>query len=213
MKLAKIEKKENFDRSLAEEAMDRFFTDKIGGPMGTLVSDVPGVIAMPRLSGYDTDKVDWNEFACRVARETGYTILAVANCDWEQEDDCDEEATYVSFQIPSLPENYRDDEWRNNIDGPIGPDMASEEDFAAYRKAETYGKARLRELKAKLGYAQDFERDATQLEVDQLDAILPVVRAWHRDAVAALNNRDVAGAHGVISAELDDAPAPTTPRA
>lgn len=195
-----IEERDGFDRTLAEDAINQYLTEKIGGPQGFLDSSAPGVLAMYRISSYDDGKFSWNELACQVARETGYTMLAAANCDWETDDGPDEEATWLSFDIPGVDPGYKDAPYRDLIDGPIKPDTATAEDFEAFFKARKFAKGRMSELKAKLEYAEDFEKDVIQLEIDQLDILMPSLLAWDRDAVVALNARDVATAHAAWTA-------------
>lgn len=203
-----LEERDGFDRTLVEDAVNKYLTEKIGGPYNFLESTAPGVLAIERIDGYDADKIDWNELACFVARSTGYTMLAAANCDWQTSDGPDEEATWMSFDIPGVDPDYKSEPYRDLIDGPITPDTATADDFAAYFKARTFVGYRAKELKERLGYVEDFEKDVIQIEIDQLDALRPLLLAWERDAVAALNNRDVAKAHEILTADIAAAAAP-----
>src|SRR5690606_1134501 len=108
-----------------------FFTRKVGGAFRILDSEVPGVIALERPGGSDTRKFRWDELAAEIARKTGLGVNSIVHCDWEQVDDADEEAVYIAIEIPSLPTNYRDDPYRNQISARSPEDVPAVEDFVA----------------------------------------------------------------------------------
>jgi len=112
-----------FNRAEAEIALAVALAARIGMEPDFLVSNTPGVVAMCRLDHIDDSKVEWQEVVTEVVEQLGVGILCVANCDWLVEGDCDEEATFISFDVPSLPADYRDDH-RNEID-PVDPEIPS----------------------------------------------------------------------------------------
>ena len=115
------EKAEGFDRSVAEDVIDRYFETKIGGVMPIFESNEPGVIAFERLSWVDGDKVSFDHLASLLKEATGTEVVCVASCDWSFDDRADEEATFFAFDIPSLDTEYRNDP-RNELDS--GADIA-----------------------------------------------------------------------------------------
>lgn len=101
-----IELAEGFDRSVAEGALQDFMTAKLGGGVVIFESAAAGVIAMERLGWDDEKKVDWDEVSEALEKATGISVVEVDSCDWSFDDQCDEEATYLAFGIPSLEKGY-----------------------------------------------------------------------------------------------------------
>lgn len=108
-KLTGIEKAEGFDRTVAEDTIDAYMTAKLGGGFAFFESSNPGVLAMERPDWSDSQKIDWDELAGKLKEATGVEVACVAKCEWSFDDRCDEEAVFISFQIPSLPEDYAGD--------------------------------------------------------------------------------------------------------
>lgn len=103
------EKAEGFDRTVAEDAIDAYMTSKLGGSFAFFESANPGVLAMERPDYNDSERIDWDELAARLKEATGVKVACVAQCEWSFDDRCDEEAVFIAFDIPSLPEDYADD--------------------------------------------------------------------------------------------------------
>lgn len=100
---------EGFDRDKAEDALQKYMEAKLGGGIATYESRVAGVIAMERLNLFVDDQIDWDAFAEVLKAEVGVPVACIANCDWTFDDQCDEEATYIAFDILSLDDSYRDE--------------------------------------------------------------------------------------------------------
>lgn len=179
-----------FDASIAEDAINKFLEKSLGGMYATLESDVPGVVAFERMDGFGKPQFDWNELACAVARDTGYTLVCIANADWGRNDGPDEEATYFAFEVPDFDPNYNDP-YRNLIDGPITPTTATSTDFENWRTARTYVEGRFEELKGKMKYTSGAEFAAAKQDSENLIRIGKELRAWDRDIVSALLVHDL----------------------
>lgn len=202
-----------FDASIAEDAINKVLEKALGGMYGTLESTVPGVVAFDRIDGFNKPLFDWNDLACAVARDTGYTLLCIANADWQTDDGPDEEATYFAFAVPDLDSNYVDP-YRNLIDGPITPTTATAEDFENWRTARTYLEGRFEELKGKMKYATGEEFEAAKLDSANLIRVGETLRAWDKEIVAGLLAHDLAQALAAKEAqeaadEAKDEPMPT----
>lgn len=141
-----IEKAAGFDRTIAEDAIQKAMMRAMSESPASFESVNPGVLAFERVtpSGRNSN-YSWQEIASAVSIETGFGILVVANCDWSFDDQPDEEAVYWAFDIPGLPDDYRTS-FRNMI-YPVDPETAPKpEDFAAQKKAVKLIEARVREL-------------------------------------------------------------------
>ncbi|WP_315921196.1 hypothetical protein [Mesorhizobium sp. SP-1A] len=103
-----IEKEQGFDRAKAEAAIDEYIISKLTLPLETFESNTPGVIAFERPSYIDEDKIDFDELAEFVSARVGIEVVSIGHCDWTFDDDCDEEAVAVAFDIPALEPEYRD---------------------------------------------------------------------------------------------------------
>jgi hypothetical protein len=140
-----LSEQREFDRDAAEAAICGAIHSKLECLPSLLESETPGVVAISRLDSHDQARIDWQEVASEVSREIGIGVLCVANCDWQIEDDSDEEATLIAFDVPELPEEYRNDH-RNEIT-PVDPQTApSTHDFKRLREAKEIVAARLSEL-------------------------------------------------------------------
>lgn len=105
----KIEISEGFDASLAEAALQAYMEKRLGGfGIETFESAAPGVIAFERLGWSDENKIDFDELEQELEKATGLEVVAIVDCEWSFDDKPDEKATYVSFNIPSLEESYKD---------------------------------------------------------------------------------------------------------
>lgn len=93
-----------------------------------------GVIAFERPGFDDTKKFRWDELGAVVARKLGSSgAWCIAHADWET-DTHDEEAVYIAFDVPGVPEDYLDS-YRNMIE-PVTPENApSDEDFRVRDRA------------------------------------------------------------------------------
>ena len=69
------------------------------------------------LTWSDVDKMDWQTTAEELAHRTGLGVVCVADCDWGFDDSHDEEATLIAFDVPDLPQDYRDD--HRNLIHPV----------------------------------------------------------------------------------------------
>lgn len=94
-----IEAGENFDRTVAEDAV----REALGG-VEIFESTVPGVVAFERV-----EAPDWDAFAADLASKVGHTVACIASTDWSFEDRNDEEGFFVAFAIPSVAADYADD--------------------------------------------------------------------------------------------------------
>lgn len=198
----------DMDQSNLEEAVVAALEKRIGWQTETYESANYGVVAVPRLEGEDWRKVDWQEIAAELARETGIGVTCVANCDWTFSDKCDEEATFVAFACPGVPEGYRDDAYRNLI-RRVDPDTApSQQDFDDAKRARRIVKARLLELQGRremLIAAGKSDREATDELVTAEE--LKGLTAFDREALSAVLELDFARAAEAVSKDVP-APAP-----
>lgn len=112
-----IENGDGFDRASVEEALQKAMTDMLGGGVEIYDSAVPGVIAFERID------IDVQRLGDRLSKDIGIGVVCIANCDWTFDGRHDEEAILIAFDIPSVPDDYRDD-WRNEY-SPSKPDDAS----------------------------------------------------------------------------------------
>lgn len=113
--MSATEKPVTFDRERIELAVESYVASKLeNGGVSVFESRTPGVVAMERLDHYDAPKVDWDEFAAAIEAETGLKVVCVAHCEWQFDDQCDEEATLIAFDVPELDAEYRD-YYRNEL--------------------------------------------------------------------------------------------------
>jgi hypothetical protein len=96
-----------FDRSTAEDAVQKYIELKLGMPLEIFLSNTPGVVAMERPSYIDEDKIDLEELAEFVSTKVGIEVVAIDHCDWTFDDDCDQEALCIAFDVPDLEPEYR----------------------------------------------------------------------------------------------------------
>lgn len=97
------------DRANAELAIEEYIVSKLGMPLEIFLSKTPGVIAMERPSYIDEDKIDFEELAAFVSAKVGVDVVAIDHCDWSFDDDCDQEAIYIAFDVPELEPEYREE--------------------------------------------------------------------------------------------------------
>lgn len=117
-----IAKSEGLDILKAENTLTDFFQARVGSVI-IFDSAVPGVMAFERIDAIVGSNKMADDLADHLTAETGIPVICIANCDWSFDDACDEEATLVAFDIPSLPEDYRDDP-RNQIEPRERPSIA-----------------------------------------------------------------------------------------
>lgn len=189
----------DMDQSSLEDAVSKALEKRLGSPVEIYESANFGVVAFERLTGSDARKVEWQELAAELARETGIGISCVANADWQCDDrEWDEEATFIAFTVPGVPENYLDDS-RNGI-VPVDPATApSAEDFVNAKRARLIVKNHLLEL----GSKRDMLISAQRSEREVLDRIADIEKlkdlaASDREAVAAVLNLDFDQALGAV---------------
>lgn len=115
-----------FDRSLAEEAIDKAVAKRLGSAFGYAFFDSanPGVLAMERPDFADSRKLDWQEIAQEAADATGFGVLAVDTVDWSFDDRCDEEALMIVFDTPATPDDYRN---HDTMIEPVEPAKKAQE--------------------------------------------------------------------------------------
>lgn len=104
-----------FDSNQVAMEIEDFFTEKLGATYRVFESRVPGVEAFEKPMPMDCDKISFEELAARLKKATGIDVLVIASCDWTFDDAPDEEAMFIAFDVPELPEDYRSD-CRNWID-------------------------------------------------------------------------------------------------
>lgn len=188
----------NMDQSNLEDAVAAALEKRTGSYLDTFPSANFGVVAFERLTGSDARKVEWQEVAAALARETGIGVSCIAHADWTFDDRCDEEATFIAFTVPGVPKDYLDDS-RNCIE-PVDPETApSVEDFANAKRARSIVKDHLNELGARrdmLISAQKSEREVLGriAEIEKLKDLA----ASEREAVAAVLNLDFDQALGAL---------------
>jgi len=102
----KLELAEGFDRGAAEDALQEYLCARLHGGAPMFESRVAGVIAMERLGWDDEQKIDWDDLSAALEKATGVAVACIDDCDWSFDDQCDEEATYFAFAIPSLDAGY-----------------------------------------------------------------------------------------------------------
>jgi len=107
-KMLELELEQGFNRQKAEAAIERFIESKLGMPLDFYTSHSPGVIAFERPSWIDEDKVDFDELSSFLAKEMGIEVVSAENSYWSTDDDWDNEAVVVAFDIPALDDDYRD---------------------------------------------------------------------------------------------------------
>lgn len=140
-------KNREFDRDTVEDAVAAAIASQIGSMPLILESRAPGLVAISRLYGKNSEKLDWQEAASEIARATGLEVVCVANCDWSVDSDCDEKATLVAFDVAGLAEGYRNDS-RNEI-VPVSPETApSSIQFRRFRRVKEIVAAHIAELEA-----------------------------------------------------------------
>jgi hypothetical protein len=111
---ASVEASEGFVREDVEAAVAAALADSpLGGGQEVFESANPGVVALERLCGPEGYR-HLQALAEDITSRTGLSVLCIANCDWSFDDECDDEATFISFDVPSLPDSYRTD-YRNKI--------------------------------------------------------------------------------------------------
>ena len=205
---AAIEKAEGFDRTAVEDAIAEAVNAAIGQQPAAFESRNPGVVAVERVHCFGDDRLDWQRVMTEVARKTGAAAVCVAHCDWQQDDDADEEAVLIAFDIPSLPEDYRDDH-RNQIFPVDLEDLPSAEDFDNRDTAEAIVKARLDALASQARQATLARKDASEYTADASElAKLKSLDPQDREIVAAIMALDFDKAKELYAAAAEPAPAP-----
>ena len=199
--------KTDLDQSNLEDAVLEAIEKRIGAPVQIFESANFGVVAFERLTGSDRSKVDFQEVAAQLARSTGIGVCCVCNADWTFDDKCDEEATFIAFDLPSVPADYKDNSHRNMIEA-VDPETApSAEDFVNARRARSIVKDHLVELAAR----RDVLIGAQKSEGNVLDRIADIetlkdLAASEREAVAAILDLDFDRAIQAVASPVATAP-------
>lgn len=169
-----------------------------------------GVVPFIRLDNSECRRVgDWQELAAELARETGVGVTCIANCDWNMMKGPNEEATFITFAVPGVSENYRDDPYRNLIVAVDAASAPSAEDFEKLKRARRIVAGHLLELAGRLETliaAGKNERDVLG-RIEEIEK-LKELTAGGREAVNAVLALDFDAAVAAQSAEA----APATPR-
>jgi hypothetical protein len=201
-------KSADLDQTNFEDVVSAAIARRLGGmPPDIYESNTLGVVAIGRLEGQDSARVDWQEVAAELARETGVGVVCIANCDWTFDDRHDEEATFISFDLPSVTGSYRNDPYRNHI-SPVDPAAApAQADFDNLKRARGIVKNHLGELRARRETLISAKKDERPV-LDRIEEIerLKDLEAGDRDAVKAVLDLDFDAAVLIVAAE------PASPR-
>jgi hypothetical protein len=194
----------DLEQSNFEDAVLAAIEKRIGGAVEMFDSDNLGVVAFERLSGSDAGKIDWQELAAALARDTGVGVTCVVHTHWAFDDRCDEEATFIAFDLPSVPADYRDDKYRNLISAVDPSNAPTEQDFVNAKRARTIVDNHLRELEARremLVSARKYEREVS-IRIAEIET-LKELEASEQEAVAAVLELDFDRALQVIAATAE----------
>ncbi|MGY3581942.1 hypothetical protein ACVIGB_001135 [Bradyrhizobium sp. USDA 4341] len=189
------------EQSNFEDAVSAAIEKRIGSPVEIYESANLGVVAFARLTDYG-GKLEWQELAAALARDTGVGVTCVANTDWTFDDRCDEAATFIAFDLPSVPENYRDHKYRNMIEAVDPFTAPSTQEFADAKRARSIVGDHLRELGSRyemLIAARKNDRDVLN-RIAEIET-LKDLRAVDRAAVAAVLELDFDRALQAMTAE------------
>jgi hypothetical protein len=198
---------EGFEQSVFEDAVKAALAKRIGEEPDIIGVNLNyGVVPFIRLEG---KKVDWQELAAALARQTGVGVTCIAHCDWSFADRPDEEATFVAFAVPGVSEDYRDDPYRNLIKAVDPTTAPSEEDFINLNRARRILGGHLQELSGRRESLIAAGRDEGDI-VGRIEAIekLKELTAGDRDAVRSVLELDFDAAVAVHEGELE----PVSPR-
>lgn len=192
-----------------EQAVCAAIEKRLGSPVEIFDSVHHGVVAFERLGDWEADRIDWQEVAAELARETGIGVTCVVDCDWSFDDRCDEEATFVSFALPSVPEDYRDDEFRNQIRAVDPRTAPSQQDFDDLKRARLIVERHLAELAARRDKLTAAKKPIDEV-VDRIASVerLKRIEAGDRAPVAALLALDFDGAMAALPEPEAEAPSP-----
>jgi hypothetical protein len=191
----------DMEQSNFEDAVMAAIEKRIGGTVEMFESANLGVVAFERLSDSEARKVDWQELAAALARDTGVGVTCVVHTHWSFDDRCDEEATFISFDLPGVPEDYRDDKYRNLITAVDPLTAPSEQDFVNAKRARSIVAGHLRELGSRrevLVSARKSERDVV-VRIAEIET-LKDLEASEQGAVAAVLELDFDRALQAIAA-------------
>lgn len=197
-------KKTDLDQSNFEDAVSAALSKRLGGmPPDIFESSTLGVVAIARLEGRDAERVYWQEVAAELARETGVGVTCIAHCDWTFNDQPDEEAVFIAFDLPTAVD-YRDDPYRNMISAVDPATAPAQVDFDNLKRARRIVKNHLVELRAKMETlisANKSERDVLErieaieklsdLEADDREAVKAVLDLNFDAAIAAAAEPEV----------------------
>jgi hypothetical protein len=199
----------DLEQSNLEDAVTAAITKRLGYGPEILSGDDNenfGVVPFIRLEGYELNKIDWQEIAAELARGTGVGVTCIANCDWSPKKGPDEEATFISFDVPGLPNSYRDDPHRNMIEAVDPVTAPSEADFASLKRARKILKGRLEELRGRYEVLIAADRDVREV-LGSIEATekLQELGAGDREAVRAVLELDFDTAAATVLADSETA--------
>lgn len=110
-----IAKGVQFDCTRTEVALAVALAVRNGLEAEFLESDSPGGAATCHLDHIDDAKAGWQQVVTQVTQQLG-----VVNCDWKVKDGCNEEATFIAFDVPGLSKDCRDDHCSETYPGNLG---------------------------------------------------------------------------------------------
>lgn len=204
-----IEKAAGFDRTLAEDAIQKALMRAVSESPVSFEASSPGILAFERVYP-SKGGIPWQEIASAVSIETGHGVLVVANCDWTFDDQPDEEAVLWAFDIPGLPVDYRTD--RRNLIDPVDPETAPKpEDFAARKKSVQLLEARVLELTGRADQIEISGGDAASIrwDIGCLQTLQGEITADDKEIVAAVLKLDFDSAVEKFNAACLETAAPS----
>lgn len=205
----RIEKADGFKRLAVEEILLDAIEASVGERPVTFPSLAPGVVAIERIYPRGNQVLDWQRIASEVAIKTNIGLLCIANCDWQMPKGADEDATYIAFDIPSLPQDYATSH-RNSI-FPVDPaDAPSSEDFDRRSKAAEILQAKRQELHARGELLKLTGKPHSHLvdEANRLMEIQTGMQPSDREMAAAILALDFDKALELAASEPEQAAAP-----
>lgn len=196
----------DFNQTYFEDAVKAVLAKRIGEDpdiIGGRNNVNFGVVPFVRLEG---KRLDWQEVAAALARQTGVGVTCVAHCDWSFVDRPDEEATFIAFAVPGVSEDYRDHPYRNMVTAVDPATAPSEEDFSNLHRARRIVVAHLQELNGRRETLIAAGRDEHGV-LGRIEEVtkLKELAAGDRDAVKSVLELDFDTAVSFLVAEPDAA--------
>jgi hypothetical protein len=108
----------DYDRAPFEKAIKTAIEGRIGSPVNIYNSHPrPGVFSFERLNDTYAQRINWQEVATELARETNIAVLFVGHTWTGPPDNLD--ITLIAFHVPHLTEGYVED--NRNVIEPVSP--------------------------------------------------------------------------------------------